>query len=603
MAEGTYTPKLEHHNEEDKAPGLGKHNTQVLTNGIHHQNMDVHPGKKSVDLIRTQLSVTCSMRCERHPDEVLQRYCKTCNLYICIECITEKHVGHKLQKFTEIIKNKKTELSCTIEKTKSETVVDVERKLNKTRELRVEFLKESESRVEEVKQRAEFLKNQIDEVSEEVQNELCNLRNDYEDDFQNAEEKLSKSLNELQEMVKEYEVALSNDDHGWILKGCQNIGDEIEAALVNVNVPTDGPPVFRPGGRGTEVKDIFGQLEEDYEKFSDTIDIDSESDACLNKGTFNRQRNLPIRVRRDHKRGRNRKKLNLSADIRAPSRIKVAGATTEITAVLTLNTTEALIIANEPMDGAKICRVNRGILQTEKLDKVGRNVYDIALLDHRTLLFTEKKGTELYSYDLKSQKVAVKKSFSPNIVGGICCADDDVIVCCISDRVDYNVTEESKRSVVILSENEDQEFEFNGNSSTKLFTMPSRVTALGNSDLCVIDRLSEKRGRVVVFSQVSKVHFIYEGLKKNQSFDPTAVAVHRNSILIADRKFGIHELTSAGQFARYILNDSALWNPRSLAVDSESKAWIGCENGYILRMRIAQDCFSLMSIIDTETDA
>ena len=549
-----------------------------------------------------KMQTTAEFYCRDHVGEVLQRFCINCDRPVCIDCISENHAGHELRKFSAILDKKKDELAALINKTKQETMVDVERKLKTSQTLRQDFSKQTNVRVKEVQDRAEKMKQKIDEISSEIQDQLLKFQREYDEDFDTAETEMSTALSKLQNLVLSYEEALTVSDCTKIFEGCQVFCDEVENTLPNVYVPSEGPPSFHFHECESALKSLFGELLDESENYSDTVEFEESDQAqALSKREFTRKRNLPIRVRRDPARGRNRRKMNVNTGIRSPSRIKVSGWDTEITALVSVSPSESLALVDDQTAGGYICRVQRQKFRSEKID-VGSNVTDLALLDENRLAFTEKDQGKVFVHDIETDGCSILKDFSPGTVNGLCPLRNGEIACSVVDGTGFTPTNASRRAVVIISDEgtENSDLQYNGNSNEHLFTMPTKISELRNSNLCVLDRLSEENGRVVVISQSSKVQFTYEGLQGNQAFDPCDVTTHNSSIFIVERKFGLHEITENGQFARYILDQTSIWNPLSVVIDSESKAWIGCENGYILRMRIAQNTFSLVSVSDSE---
>ncbi|KAK3105593.1 hypothetical protein FSP39_001343 [Pinctada imbricata] len=160
----------------------------------------------------------------------------------------------------------------------------------------------------------------------------------------------------------------------------------------------------------------------------------------------------------------------------------------------------------------------------------------------------------------------------------------------VSDKLDFVIRKNSIRAVILLDDENEQKdmLQYCGNSNKRHFTLPTKLSENRNSDLCVIDRFSDNLGRLAVISRDGKFRFEYKGPSDadDDPFDPLDVAVAGDGcILIVDKILGVHQVTSRGTLARLLLTErQGLVSPRSVTVDEERKAWVGCEKGIIIRV-------------------
>lgn len=223
-------------------------------------------------------------------------------------------------------------------------------------------------------------------------------------------------------------------------------------------------------------------------------------------------------------------------------------------------------------------------------DRITREAEDFSLGQTDKLYTTEQVGSLIFQYNLQDKTFSTLTDLSPYTVKGIKVMASGDLAVCVLDKDNFTISKQSKRTIRILNPAGKflSDIEFADNSSNKLFVHPHRVEERMD-DFCVVDRLSVNEGRLFVVSKSSKVRFTYTGFEKNprHRFDPRdVVAASDDSIYIADRNYGIHQLTPLGLFARYLITyEDSLYRPLAVTIDDEQTVWVGCEKGIVQRLK------------------
>nr|XP_022334073.1 uncharacterized protein LOC111131034 [Crassostrea virginica] len=540
--------------------------------------------------------VSDTMECNKHPGELIQRLCANCNVYVCLECVSLSHAGHVFKKFRDIMEEKKKELEHIVKLTKEETLEDLEKKVERAKKQKELFCEEIQNKVDLVQKRAEVLKAAVDAIKDKYLQELLKTKTEHVKEFDDAEEKLRGTVGAVKSLVEGYELVLRSDNQSSVIEGSRNAEHEIEKSIPNVSIPNYRHQNWTFPEIGEEITKLFVEVVNEEYLGSDYVDegVSSEdSDPAELKfacSTLTRNRRSPIRVKRNRSRAQNRKncRILLSADIRTPARMKVGNDDQNVSSIFAASSREAWMNITGDSHSSEVQRVQK---HGNICDRITREAEDFCIGQSDNLYATERHGSRVFEYNLKDKTFNTMANLSPYIVKGVkVMASGDLAVCTL-DKSNFTVSKQSKRTIRILNSagNFISDIEFAGNTNNKLFVHPHRVEERVD-DFCVVDRLSENEGRLIVVSKSSKVRFTYTGIEKNprHRFDPRDVVVaDDSSIYIADRNYGIHQLTPLGLFARYLITyEGSLYRPLSVTIDDELTAWVGCEKGIVQRLKI-----------------
>ena len=70
----------------------------------------------SVDQALKGKMKTSVMHCEKHPHLEINSYCHADKLAICTECVVDSHVGHQVERLTNVVQGFKEEISQLVHK-------------------------------------------------------------------------------------------------------------------------------------------------------------------------------------------------------------------------------------------------------------------------------------------------------------------------------------------------------------------------------------------------------------------------------------------------------------------------------------------------------
>jgi hypothetical protein len=160
----------------------------------------------------------------------------------------------------------------------------------------------------------------------------------------------------------------------------------------------------------------------------------------------------------------------------------------------------------------------------------------------------------------------------------------DLLVALVDDY-SFKLNTSSKRLVKMISTEgeEKRSYEFERNSTTKLFTKPHRVFHNYNNDICVIDQTGQSSGILRVLAIDGAVKFDYRGDYVKKRFDPRGLVcdVYCNIIVTDCLHSFIHMLSPCGEFIRYLVTkQEAFDSPYSVDLH-KSSLWVGGKNGSI----------------------
>ena len=160
----------------------------------------------------------------------------------------------------------------------------------------------------------------------------------------------------------------------------------------------------------------------------------------------------------------------------------------------------------------------------------------------------------------------------------------------LRDKKSGTRTEQSQRSVRMVAPSGDvlHSYEYD-QDGTPVLTCPQNLTQNYNSDICVVNKYEvakhDWRGNVCVFYEDGGLRFVYSG--HNGEFNPFGICCDLlcNIICINFYDNTIHVVSSEGSFLKYLLTrDACVQNPRSLALH-RGVLWVGSQGGEVRMYR------------------
>ncbi|XP_055996729.1 uncharacterized protein LOC125647963 [Ostrea edulis] len=292
--------------------------------------------------------VTDTMECNKHSGEKIQRLCTNCNVFVCLECVSQSHAGHVFKKFGDIMEEKKKELEHIVKLTNDETVEDLQKRVERTKTQKESFCEDIQNKIDMVQKRADVLKAAVDAAKDGYLKELKTTRDNHVKEFDVAEEKLKEAIRSVRCLVEGYELVLKSENQSSVIECSRNAEHEIERAIPVVSIPNARHQNFVFCDIGEEIKNLFAKFEDEDSMGSDYVECGGSSDdgdpsELKVTSTLTRQRRSPIRIKKCKSRAQNRKinRILLSADIRTPTRIKVGSDDQNVASVLDMNSSRA----------------------------------------------------------------------------------------------------------------------------------------------------------------------------------------------------------------------------------------------------------------------
>ncbi|XP_061179598.1 uncharacterized protein LOC133188236 [Saccostrea echinata] len=210
---------------------------------------------------------------------------------------------------------------------------------------------------------------------------------------------------------------------------------------------------------------------------------------------------------------------------------------------------------------------------------------DLCVTDTGDVYITNYKDGTI---TLLSQSRVVSKvvSTDPLIPVGICqSVDGGLLVTFRDSKPDiFKVESDSRRLVrhVTLTGDVINEFEYQGDKMTRLFTLPWRITQNGNTQIYVVNRTSLTSGDLVILSSSGRLISVYPGRRLKENFTPCDVVCDSYfNVLVSDLyNHRVHLLSPDGEFLKFLLTEKEVNEPFSLSLFNSS-FWVGENKGIV----------------------
>ena len=221
----------------------------------------------------------------------------------------------------------------------------------------------------------------------------------------------------------------------------------------------------------------------------------------------------------------------------------------------------------EAVDNDKCFLTNVSFAKVERVDKSGEKDMKLSI-DINDVCVTGKKV--IYISDLKSKSIvnlsssgSVSTVFSTDPLEpvGVCQTLDDQLLVTLSDTESayYKLDSCSKRLLrhVTLTGDVILDYTYQEKGQNKQFTWPFRVTQNGNSDVCVLNKVSKSNGELLILSFSGILKSAYRGRLEPGGFLPEDVVCDSFfSIVVCESQSStVHLLSPAGKFLRYLLTE------------------------------------------------
>ncbi|XP_062587311.1 uncharacterized protein LOC134248944 [Saccostrea cucullata] len=221
----------------------------------------------------------------------------------------------------------------------------------------------------------------------------------------------------------------------------------------------------------------------------------------------------------------------------------------------------------------------------EKKDKCNFEPNDLYVTDTGDIYFTDGVNNAVNCLS-SSGSLSTVVSTDPLAPWGICRSVDGGLLVTLRDMYSdpYKLESHSRRLVRHITVTGDviHEYEYQENSQTRLFTLPSHATQNSNSDICVVNRISAYTGELVILSPSGRMKSVYRGQNLTEDFNPADVVCDSLcNILVTDtNNKQIHLLSPDGEFLKFLLQQNEVNHPVTLSL-YKSTLWVGYWEGLV----------------------
>ena len=471
--------------------------------------------------------------CDKHGEEEIDMYCKTCKRPTCTECLKTEHHGHDFDTIPKLyrkIKNKRMDL-----------IRDMESKVNPVRT-------KNRRHIRNVKCRNETLLKQNVENAEKKRTELHRTVDDIIDSHIRCMTEHSQKLGE--EIDREVDKLQENES-------------ELMTMLETFEKTTMV---------GLDLIEYYEKLKEKTDTLQ-TLDITKYcSKQVYQEGAIDRDR--------------------LNEMVGEVTEVSARKNNVEI--ISSFRHKEAPVFSIYPLSDNEVWLMQSGIKTFKYFRRDGHLINSVKsdasgisfILQDGGFLVCNTKQKNILKVDM-SGKSSVWMDTSPieaRYIGEALNGNNLISLC---DDNTGTRTEQSQRSVRMVTPSGDvlHSYEYGEDGITPVLTCSERETQNYNSDVCVVNTYEiakdKWRGNVCVFFEDGGFRFMYSG--HGGDFNPVGICCDLlcNIICINRKDNTIHVVSSEGSFLKNLFTrDTCVPDPLSLALH-RGVLWVGSMGGEV----------------------
>jgi len=508
--------------------------------------------------------------CNDHESEELTLFCERCYQYICIECMAEKHTGHKITTLKKIKAKEKELISfkTEIEKTKC----TLNEALCTEQTFHTTNTKHFEQIGKEISDHASKIFQEVTTLRDENLKELCILQQKEDHRHSNSCTNIQFQTQTLTSAIQLMQTGIDSGNPITMDKAKEDAAHAVQ----NVNIPIlphDVSTKFQPGNiNRPAVLPLFGNV------------------LTEDKGAMHKQphSNKISKYQRDdkkqqgfdiiqHKIYTNRVsiKFTLFASHTKES-IKVIVPVKDNAAWVAAEGDNHLTLVNK--DGKTITESVKLFEYMCKYDILDAKKYD------NDLLVTCYQNTKIIKLSADGKSITEFSDLSPCFPLGIYVTPERDVLVGLKSK--FNLLDQHAK-VARLDRNGGviQTTQYDDVGAI-LYRWPYSVVLLKTGEMIVSDRGMRKK--VLCLNNKGQRLFDWRGetqrSKTTDKFDPYCITHDEyNNLFITDRgNHRVWALNKDGTDAKCLLDSTqGIELPYGIAVDCEGKLWIGCKNGTI----------------------
>ena len=199
-----------------------------------------------------------SILCHTHNTPDPELWCDTCNVPICMTCITEKHKGHEFSKLTAVLSQQRDAMREEMKELRDETVGRWEKVLNQAEKITASHMQNIEKIDQDLVSRAREVHKEVDTILLQARQTLKQITKSGIDQLKQQEKYLADRVEKLKADVQHYEDKLKYADPNALL---QYKPGSIKPTEEPPSLNKASIPFFTKGENDTEsMKKMFGQL-------------------------------------------------------------------------------------------------------------------------------------------------------------------------------------------------------------------------------------------------------------------------------------------------------------------------------------------------------
>ncbi|XP_056015628.1 uncharacterized protein LOC125675254 [Ostrea edulis] len=481
--------------------------------------------------------------CDSHPQNECSVYCQTCDVPICLVCVSIKHKSHEMselsEKIDELMKTIMVE-NKRLQKHKNE----LEKILDHTTQRLPSLSKIYQQKKDEVTSRGEEWHRQIEKTVKTLHQELDDMQKEHESLLRKQKRELEEILGKVDE-INTTTTKLKNSQNVMEMKKCIPIIEKLETPS---EITQYSFPVFCECKIDNYLKSHFGYIENIQERKINLPSLISE-DAVISNHKILEVPKVITAIDTGFPVGKNSNRLYNIA-VMDDNKVWMGGASAEL-----------------------------------KLFDFHGNLHDtVTITTHGMYLTVYNKHVVYTAWGSNNTvyRVAADKTIQTMFTTGewrprgiTSTASDDLLVCLRKDD-QYKVVRYSSTGTVL------QEIQYDSQGQP-LYRDATCITENVNGDIIITDW---KKNAVIAVDRLGIFLFSYSG--RDKPFFACAVTTDpAGHVIVTDLKGDkIHMLDRDGRFLGYIIPNLGIKFPRGVCIVGDGEMFVGeCKTGVAKRIK------------------
>ena len=198
------------------------------------------------------------LSCHIHPNNAPEFWCETCEVPICVYCITDKHKSHTCSNITTVLSEARDEMVEEMNTLRDKTIWEWEYNLQQARGITTDYLDEIDETEKDLLARAKEIHQEVDSILYKIQQSIREKRANGLARLQQQEKDIADRLMQLKDEVQTYEDQIRDADPNVLLQFRQGVKQN-RNTMPSSPVEFLGRIVFAPGRTNlTKLEEMFG---------------------------------------------------------------------------------------------------------------------------------------------------------------------------------------------------------------------------------------------------------------------------------------------------------------------------------------------------------